>query len=594
MITTPKKSRPAMNQHSPGVYFVQTDLHGVITSVNDLFARSLGLSSEKLLNTFFPFYLENGWFIFEGIDITSLVDKGHTLEFEVSIFFNGRIIATQWFVNALAQSVHGPLLQWMGVEKQSLSNRTTVSEQRSAKKNIPKTAIPHEPGVTPNEEKERFLTMADTAPVMIWLSDENDKITYVNKCWIDFTGIRFIELSDNDWSILVHPADLPGLFDQLEKGSRDKAPLSMVYRLQHYSGEYRWVLANAVPRFLDNGAFAGYMGSVVDIHERKLAEEKIAFQANLIENVSDIIISTDTDFIVLTWNRTAEKIYGIPAAEAIGKSMPVLLPYVYIGSNADQVLSEIRKKAGWKGEVIFRNPAGNLVYLQSTVSGLAGEKDSIRGYVFVNRDVTDKVKAEESIKISEAFYRSLIGNSLNGIALTDTNGCINFVAPSVKNILGYEPEELVGTNIFSLVHPNDMALARERFTTRLQSDDDMEYIVIQVKKHDGEWLWCAIYAHNLLNHPYVHSMVIYFSDDSHRKGIERKLQESEIKFKSLFQSSLDIVNVLDDQFRITFVTPSIKVVMGYDEEEVIGRSGLEFIHPDDAPRVIKALEELLN
>src|SRR2546421_11113679 len=100
MITTPKKSRPAMNQHSPGVYFVQTDLHGVIGSVNDLFVRSIGLSHEKLLNTFFPFYLENGWFIFEGIDITSLINTAHTLEYDIPIFFNGRIIQTQWFVDA--------------------------------------------------------------------------------------------------------------------------------------------------------------------------------------------------------------------------------------------------------------------------------------------------------------------------------------------------------------------------------------------------------------------------------------------------------------------------------------------------------------
>lgn len=578
-----------MNQYSPGVYFVQTDLHGVISSVNDLFARSIGLSPEKLLNTFFPFYLENGWFIFEGIDITSLISTGHTLEYDVPIFFNGRIISTQWFVNAAAPG--GSALQWMGVEKQP-GGVTHEQQKKSTRRET--GPAPEEPAPAPQGEKERFLTMADTAPVMIWLSDENDKITYVNNCWTDFTGIRFAGLSDNDWNILIHPADLPGVFEQFEKGSRDKTPLSMVYRLQHHTGEYRWVLANAVPRYSDKGDFAGYMGSVVDIHERKLAEEKIAFQANLIENVSDIIISTDTNFTVLTWNRTAEKIYGMPAAQAIGRSMQELVQYVYINSNEADVLKEIKEKGSWKGELIFRSSQGSMVYLQSTVSGLAGEKDSLRGYVFVNRDITDRVKAEESIKISEAFYRSLIGNSLNGIALTDTNGIINFVAPSVRNILGYEPEELVGTNIFGLVHPEDVSQAQERFASRLQNDAEKEYIVIRVRQSNGKWLWCAIHAHNLLTHPYVQSMVIYFSDDTHRKGIERKLQESEIKFKSLFQSSLDIVNVLDDQFRITFITPSIKVVMGYDEDEVIGRNGLDFIHPDDAQRVMKALEELVN
>ena len=145
------------------------------------------------------------------------------------------------------------------------------------------------------------------ALVMIWLSNENDKITYVNNYWTDFTGIKFTGFSDNDWNILIHPNDLPEVLAQYEKGFKERAALSMVYRLQYKTGEYRWVLSNAMPRFLDNGAFVGYMGSVVDIHDRKLAEEKIAFQASLIENVSDVIISTDESFNVLTWNRMAEK-----------------------------------------------------------------------------------------------------------------------------------------------------------------------------------------------------------------------------------------------------------------------------------------------
>ncbi|HSC39036.1 MAG TPA: PAS domain S-box protein, partial [Chitinophagaceae bacterium] len=558
--------------------------------------------------------------------------------------------------------------------------------------------------------------------------DENDKITYVNKCWTDFTGIRFSELSDNDWNILIHPADLPAVFEQFDQAGAAKPALSMVYRLQYKTGEYRWVLANAVPRFSDGGGFLGYMGSVVDIHDRKLAEEKIAFQASLIENVSDIIISTDMDFTVLTWNRTAEKIYGIPAGQAVGHSMLELLSYVYINSSEEAVVKEIQEKGGWKGDVIFRNGQGNLVYLQSTVSGLAGENNNRPGYVFVNRDITEKVKAEESIKISEAFYRSLIGNSLNGIALTDTEGNINFIAPSVKNILGYEPEELIGANIFTLVHPDDVPIARQGFINRVRNEPEKEYIVIRVSQRTGKWLWCTIHGHNLLTNPYVQSMVIYFSDDTQRKGIEealsrkekefrnlaenaptiitrldrdarfiyynralarliktpskiiigktpgeaglegealqkimqaigkvfthkttetltieiprrdgskliflntiapelneagevesilsissditemkyaeaaliqseRRLVESESKFKSLFQSSLDIVNVLDDQYRVTFITPSIKVVMGYEEEEVIGRNGLEFIHPEDAQRVKKALDELVK
>jgi PAS domain S-box-containing protein len=283
MITTPKKSRPAMNQNSPGVYFVQTDLHGVIASVNDFFARNTGLLPEKLINTFFPFYLENGWFIFDAIDIESLTSTGATLEFEIPIFFNGRIISTQWFLNACPSACKTHfLLQWIGIEKHTVAEgKKSVNCNGAA----PETTSGKSTAKAPAESETQFMNMADAAPVMIWLTDENEKITYVNKCWTDFTGIRFSELAGKDWDILIHPADLTGVISQYEKGYSEKAPLSIVYRLQHKTGEYRWVLANAVPRFPDNGPFAGYMGSVVDIHDRKLAEEKIAFQAGLIENV---------------------------------------------------------------------------------------------------------------------------------------------------------------------------------------------------------------------------------------------------------------------------------------------------------------------
>lgn len=752
MITTPKKSRPAMNQYSPGVYFVQTDLHGVITSVNDFFARNTGLQPDKLINTFFPFYLENGWFIFDAIDMESLTGSGSTLEYEIPIFFNGRIISTQWFLSACQSACKTYfVLQWIGIEKQVAAGTAASVKMMSGNMTARENKSGKDAARTPGKNETQFMMMADAAPVMIWLTDEYDKFTYVNKYWTDFTGIQFSELSGNDWNILIHPADMPGVIAQYDKGYREKTPLSLVYRLQHKSGEYRWVLANAVPRFHDTGLFAGYMGSVVDIHDRKLAEEKIAFQAGLIENVSDIIISTNSAFNILTWNRMAEKIYGITAGQAAGNYMPDLIRYIYINSTVENVLQEIKEKGNWRGEVIFRNQQDNLVYLQSTVSALLGEKDSVQGYVFVNRDITEKIKAEESIKISEAFYRSLIGNSLNGIALTDTEGNVSFVAPSVQNILGYEPEELIGTNIFTLVHPDDVPLAKQAFAERVQNESKKEYIVIRVRRHDGRWLWCATHGHNLLTHPYVQSMVVYFSDDTRRKEMEdalsrkeqefrnlaenapaiitrldknarfvyhnrtlarlmrtpsrsiigktpaeagltgdalqkimqaidnvfankttetltvdilrrdgsrliflntmapefnengeaesilsissditemkhaeaalvqkdillaasaqaanelltekelerkeseRRLVESEIKFKSLFQSSLDIVNVLDDQYRVTFVTPSIKVVMGYDEEEVIGKVGLEFIHPEDAQRVAKALDEL--
>ena len=124
------------------------------------------------------------------------------------------------------------------------------------------------------ESELRFRTMANTAPVMIWMSDTGRLCTFFNKSWLDFTGRALEQELGNGWTAGVHPED----FDHCLKtyvGSFDaRREFSMDYRLRRSDGEYRWVLDNGVPRFASNGAFLGYIGSAIDITRRRLAEEE--------------------------------------------------------------------------------------------------------------------------------------------------------------------------------------------------------------------------------------------------------------------------------------------------------------------------------
>ena len=124
------------------------------------------------------------------------------------------------------------------------------------------------------ESEVRFRTMANTAPVMIWMSDTDRLCTFFNKSWLDFTGRALEQELGNGWTAGVHPED----FDHCLKtyvGSFDaRREFSMDYRLRRSDGEYRWVLDNGVPRFASNGAFLGYIGSAIDITGRRLAEEE--------------------------------------------------------------------------------------------------------------------------------------------------------------------------------------------------------------------------------------------------------------------------------------------------------------------------------
>jgi PAS domain S-box-containing protein len=111
---------------------------------------------------------------------------------------------------------------------------------------------------------------------MIWTAGTDRKCTYVNKTWLDFTGRPFeAELGDG-WVDGVHPDDSKRCFETYADAFKRRESFEMEYRLRRKDGEYRWILDNGVPRFNRDGTFAGYIGSCIDITERKLAEESLA------------------------------------------------------------------------------------------------------------------------------------------------------------------------------------------------------------------------------------------------------------------------------------------------------------------------------
>ena len=126
------------------------------------------------------------------------------------------------------------------------------------------------------ESEERFRLVANTAPVMIWTAGTDRNCSYVNKTWLDFTGRPLeAELGDG-WVEGVHPDDSNRCLQTYTEAFNRRESFEMHYRVRRRDGEYRWVLGYGVPRFNPDGTFAGYIGSCVDITERKHAEESLA------------------------------------------------------------------------------------------------------------------------------------------------------------------------------------------------------------------------------------------------------------------------------------------------------------------------------
>ena len=125
------------------------------------------------------------------------------------------------------------------------------------------------------ESEGRFRLMAETTPVMVWMSGPDKLCTYFNKHWLDFTGRPLEHQLGDGWSKGVHPDDLQRCLHTYCEAFDPRREFCMEYRLKRFDGEYRWILDTGVPRFAADGTFEGYIGSCVDVTDQKQVEDAL-------------------------------------------------------------------------------------------------------------------------------------------------------------------------------------------------------------------------------------------------------------------------------------------------------------------------------
>lgn len=181
------------------------------------------------------------------------------------------------------------------------------------------------------ESEARFRAMADTAPVMIWMSDPARLCTFFNKPWLDFTGRTLEQEMGNGWSEGVHPDDLGRCLDVYVTSFDARKDFTMEYRLRRRDGEYCWILDTGVPRVGDDGAFLGYIGSCIDITDRRQVEEKFR---RALEFLPIAILMVDQQGRIVLANEKTEKLFGYRRDELSGKPATMLVSQLLGGSDS--------------------------------------------------------------------------------------------------------------------------------------------------------------------------------------------------------------------------------------------------------------------
>ncbi len=308
------------------------------------------------------------------------------------------------------------------------------------------------------ESEARFRIMADTAPVMIWMSDTDQLGDYFNKVWLEFTGRTLAQEMGTGWMESLHPDDLPECINIYRMAFESRSEYRMEYRLRRSDGEYRWVLATGVPRYRTDRTFAGYIGSCIDISDRKLAEQErtaallreqtARLQAeetaallqsandritNILESITDTFIAIDSKWKFTYVNHKALELLGKSEAELIGKNVweifpsAVDLPFYKMAVKAlvEKVMVEYEEFVPlwnkWLKVRFYPSDSGLSAYIQ---------------------DISDRKQAEVSLKASQEKLRMLAEANLIGILFGNVDGVVSEANDEFLRIVGYTREQL--------------------------------------------------------------------------------------------------------------------------------------------------------
>jgi PAS domain S-box-containing protein len=279
--------------------------------------------------------------------------------------------------------------------------------------------------VTLRESERRFREMADSSPVMIWMTDTEKLCTYCNRGWLEFTGRTLEQELGNGWTEGIHPDDFVHCLNIYFSAFARRAPFEMEYRLRRHDGAYRWVLDRGGPRHGPNGQFLGYIGSVIDLTERKQTQEALQTSEELyrevIESQTDLVCRYRADTTLTFVNRACCKYFGQESSELLGKKfLDLISPNVRAAVlRSIHLLNDDHKVRKIEHDVAL--PGGAVGWLQWTTYAILAPDGSVAEFQAIGTDITDRKRAEEAQESLAHASRLAVVGELTAMVAHEVN-----------------------------------------------------------------------------------------------------------------------------------------------------------------------------
>lgn len=313
--------------------------------------------------------------------------------------------------------------------------------------------------------------------------------------------------------------------------------------------------------------------------ERRKAQEKIAYQAHLLANVSDAIIATDERFNITYWNSAAEKIFGWKADEVLNRPENEVLRSEFTGADhRHEVVQTLVQTGCFRGEMIQYNKDGKPIYIEIAAAALRNGDGQITGYVSVNRDITDRKRMEEALKENEEKYRLYFENVSDVIYFLDADFRLLSISPTVEKILGYKPEELIGKQVqdMNILAPEYLQAAFSNGMRVMSGESIKPPSVYEFIARDGTRKLGEVSGAPLIRDGKVIGIISVARDITERRKMEIALKASEKKYSTLVEKGNDGIVIIQDRL-LKFINPVMAEISGFSVNDVIGKPFIDFV-----------------
>ena len=342
--------------------------------------------------------------------------------------------------------------------------------------------------------------------------------------------------------------------------------------------------------------------NIRNITDRKRAEEMVAENerkfSTLIGNLPGMAYRCDNDreWTMSFLSEGCRNLTGYAPEEIIGKrllSYNDLISFEHRERVWNEVQTALSKREHYSFEYSITTAAGDVKWVWERGCGIFspdGEVQALEGFI---SDITERKLADERLQDSEELYRLVVENAKEAIIITQDEKVV-FANSAATGMVGFSEEIFTSKSFTDLIHPDDLNMVVDHHIRRIKGEEVPPVYPFRVIAKNGTVIWCELNA-AIIQWKGTPATLVFLTNITERKRADEELKESEKKYRLLAENIQDVVFVFDMNLNYTYISPSVKLLRGYEPEEVLKQQSIEkTLTPSSQALALKTLSEIME